>query len=99
MPGLFRRAEDRQWVTGLSVSLVAVFLAPLVPWPGGHPNLLDARNTLDWFLRVAVTAALAVGLPFVISFSVLFAGFSGPATEYWDRFAAAAVAAAERRKS
>lgn len=98
-PGLLRRAEDRQRVLGLAVALVAVFLAPLVRWPGGAPSLFDFKHTLDWLLRMGATAAVVVAVPFAVSFTVLFAGFAAPAADLWDRFAAAAVAAAERRKS
>jgi hypothetical protein len=98
-PGLLRLAEDRQRAVGLAVALFAAFLAPLVRWPDGAPSLLDLRQTLDWLVRAAATAAVAVGVPFLTFFAVLCAGFAAPAADLWDRFAAAAVSAAERRKS
>jgi hypothetical protein len=98
-PGVLRHAADRQRVVGFTVALAAVFLCPLVTWPDGKPSLFDLRVTLDWLLRVGATAALVVAVPFGIAFTVLCAGFAAPAADVWDRFAASAVSAAERRKS
>jgi hypothetical protein len=104
MPDPWLLLYDRRFALRLAVMALAVGVVAAIGSSAGPivPTIVPPAEAAFYFLGATILAvvryALVVTLiPFLLFFTVLFVTFGTALTDYYGRFAASAVAEAERR--